>query len=314
MQIIAIHSGNTDLAGALVYWRLSGDVNGDDLNNALSLAGLDEHTLTLPSPRAALRRTMQELQRGPFFLRAAKGQESGLYVVHQSTGDNGPEFRVWIEARLSIGNVPKFKVDTSINCSPHHEDLLQRAAVGAFKAGDPTLETAISRVLTQRFWHHVFHVSATDISGWLIDQAGLCDALNMRDGGGVYFIPRAAIDRWRLRADCLKAETACRVYMIPAMNSEEAFGAVLDSLIDECTAFTTTMQQEITSGMLGAQALQGRADRALALLEKLGRYEELLGTVAEGKLADIRTQIEEQKTNAIEASLLKAAEEEDQQT
>jgi hypothetical protein len=158
--------------------------------------------------------------------------------------------------------------------------------------------------LTTRFWHHVFHVSASDISGWLIKQAGECDALSLRDSGGVYFIPRHALDTWRRRVDCLHEQTNCSVYMVPALDSDDAVNAVLQALIDECDDFTAALQKDIESEELGERALEGRAAKAKALLEKLGRYEGLLGT----KLDGIREQIVEQQTNAIQAALVAGGE------
>lgn len=283
-NIIAIDSGNTDLAGAIVYWRLSGDVNGDDLNNALKAAGLSDHVLPLPTPRRALRRTMQEAAYGGLFMRAGREGDGGLYLVKQRNGDDGPEFVVQLEARLSTVGVPSFE-------TRNYEDG------NTFPEADET-----AREMTNRFWHHVFHVSASDISSWLIKQAAECDALSLRDSGGVYFVPRHSLDAWKQRAEALHEQTACKVYMIPSLHSDDAVDAVLQSLIDECTSFTKSLQAELEdeNNELGQRALEGRADKAKALLDKLGRYEGLLGKSLDG----IREQIVEQQTNAIQAALV----------
>lgn len=281
MSIIAIDSNNEHLAGAVVYWRLAGDVNGDDLNNALASNGLQDHTVRLPTPKRAMRRAMQELATGLVFLRAGKNGDGGLYLVKQVPGEDGPEFHVWIEARLGLGEVPEFTV-------AQHPALTE-----------PVPWAVDLDALTSRFWHHVFHVAATDISTWLITQAVECDALSMRDSGGVYFVPRHALDNWRKRADCLQEETTCKVYLVPALDSDEAVEAVMQALIDECTEFTNTLQTDLEVGELGERALETRGDRAKELLAKLSRYEALLGMSLDG----VRTQLEEQQTNAIQAAL-----------
>lgn len=273
-MIIAIDSSNEDLAGAIVYWRLTGDVNGDDLNNALTDAGLaPEHRLPLPTPRRALRRTLKECAKGSVFMRAGKGKDGGLYLVEQITTDEGPRFDVILDARLTIGGTPKFS----------NEDM--------------------SEMLTERFWHHVFHVASTDISSWLIDQARECDALSLRDTGGVYFVPRHAIDEWRKRADALHSASDCTVHLVPAMNSEEALDAVLEALIEECVQFSEQLDADLTDGELGSRALRSRADQAMSYLDKVARFEKLLGAAAEGKLDELRKQIEDQKANAVSAAL-----------
>jgi hypothetical protein len=275
-MIIAIDSGNEDLAGAIVYWRLSADTNGDDLNNALTDHGVaPEHHVRMPSPRAALHRAVKEFAKGPVFMRAGR-KAGGLYLVEQVTGDEGPEFEVVLEARLNLAGQPQFS---------KHEDRYSESELNA------------------RYWHHVFHLGTSDISSWLIEQAGLCDALSLRDTGGVYFVPRHSLDAWRARTDALDAVSHCRVHLVPAMNSNEAFDAVLQSLLDECVAFTTQLDDDLTCGDLGARALRNRSEQAVTFLDKLDRYGKLLGAAAEGKLDVLREQIEEQKANAIAAAL-----------
>lgn len=278
-MIIAIDSSNEDLAGAIGYWRLSTDVpiNGDDLNNTLRDEGVEpEHYLKMPSPRAALRRTLREHAKGRVFMRAGKGDDGGLYLIRQDTTDSGPEFTVVLEARLSIAGQPQFP------------------------QADAEYDTA---ALEDRYWHHMFHASTGDVSSWLISEVLHCDALSLRDTGGVYFIPRHALDTWRRRVAALESVSACRVHMVPAMNSEEAFDAVLTSLLEECVSFTEQLDADLTDGELGARALRHRSEQAVAFLEKLDRYSALLGAAAEGKLDDLRAQIEEQQANAIAAAL-----------
>lgn len=277
MSIIAIDGGNTELAGALVYWRLSGEANGDDFNNGLKSAGLSDHTIKLTSPKAALRRTLQESASGATFLRAGRSGDPALYLVRQSTDDGEPTFDVDCKATLGVGSVPKFETDQHTSAE-----------------------------LTKRFWHHVFHLSTNDISSWLIGQAWECDALSLRDSGGVYFIPRHAIDAWKQRAEVVHEQSESKIYMIPAVQSDDAVEAVLAALVDECNTFTQTLQAEMADedSELGERALNGRAERAGDLLKKLGRYENLLGR----KLDDIREQVTEQQTNAINMALLSGGE------
>ena len=286
MTIIAINSENTMLAGALVYWRLSGEANGDDLNNALIEAGMEEHLVNLPTPQRALRRTLNEYVGGDVFLRAGKRGDRGTYLVRQGQTDEGPEFFVWLEATLGPGGIPEFEV-------------WQHPATS-----EPMSWSVDVDALTNRFWHHVYHVTTTDISAWLIAQTAECDALSLRDSGGVYFIPRDTIDLWRKRVECLHEQTLCRVHMVPAMHSDDAVDAVMAALVEECTTFTENLSKDIGGGALGQRALENRGEQAKDLLAKLTRYEKLLGT----SLGDIREQVVEQRTNAVQAALATSAE------
>lgn len=277
MTIIAIDSSNEDLAGAIVYWRLSGNANGDDLNNALRAAGVHEDALvSLPTPKRAVRRALTEHQGGPLFVRAGR-QCGGLFLVRQTVTDGTPDFEVCVEARLDTAGNPHF-------------------------TAEPTSPTTATD-LNDRFWHHIMHVNTTDISAWLIREARTCDAVSLRETGGVYFIPRHALDGWRRRVEALMANSLSRVYMVPAMNSEEAVDAMLDGLLDEARALTDELTAVLDADELGEAALRNRAKKAQALLDKLDRYERVIGSVLGGKLTDVRNEIEEQKANAIAAAL-----------
>jgi len=283
--IIAIDSKNEDLAGAIVYWRLSGEVNGDFLNTALQASGLDDADLVnLPTPRRALRRALLDLCGPDTFMRTGKFGDGGFYLVRQLSGEgDGPSFEIGLRATLPTTGVPKFEADEE------HGAQWDTAAI------------------LKNYWHHIDHVDTTDVSSWLIKQMSRCDGIAMRDTGGVYFIPRHQIDEWRRRADALHAHTACKVYMVPAMNSEEALDAILQALIDECDSFTNALQEAIVADELGPRALESKSAAAKDMLEKLSRYEELLGSVASKKLAPIREQIEMQQMNAVQTALLKEA-------
>ena len=284
---IAIDSKNEDLVGAITYWRLAGGANGDDLNNALRDSGLsDDDLLKLTTPRRALRRAMQERARGNVFMRAGRSalKDGGLYLVRQTADavDQSPVFDVMVDARLSTAGTPTFQVDARFN---------------------PDTDDDVEASLNDRFWHHVWHVTAIDISSCLIQQARACDAVSLRESGGMYFIPRDRLDAWQQRVETLHAETNCRVHMVPAMDSQQAFDAVIDAVIDESTMFTASLQEDLDGGELGERALRSRAEQAKAHLEKLARYERLLGEAAAERLATLREGIMDQQTNAIAAAL-----------
>lgn len=284
-MIIAIESGNEALAGAIVYWRLTGDIDASELNNSLEIHGLEEETIPLPTPRSALRRTLKELCGPDRFLRAGRDGTGNLYLVRQVNTPGGPEFIPLLTANLNGVGQPVFiaSYDDAEGVGPFVEDDGPQNCVE----------------LEARFWHHVFHVEATDVSSWLIEQARKCDAVPMRQTGGIYFVPRHQIDAWRKRSDALNNATACSVRLVPAVHSDDAVDAVLESLIAECTSFTDALDQDISAGNLGHRALEGRGAKAGDLLKKLGRYEKLLGVT----LDEIREQIEEQQANAVQAAL-----------
>ena len=72
-MLISVNKDDQNLAGAITYWSLRGDVDGEALNGALERAGLGAHALKFPSPRKALRRAMQECTDTDTYLRTHAG-------------------------------------------------------------------------------------------------------------------------------------------------------------------------------------------------------------------------------------------------
>lgn len=285
MSIIAVESSNQDLAGAITYWRGLADAPANAFNETLDEHGLAEHHISMPSVRAAMHRALSDFTGPTRFVRVGRGGDRNVYLVDQEKGDSGkPEFVVHIRAEIGARGLPEFfEVDD---------------------AGEEFVSATCSRI-DKRFWDYFTNVQPSDISGWLIQQARLCDAVPLRPAGGVYFVPRAQLDLWRRRVDAL-AKMDCAVDLIPALKTDEAVNAIMEAFINECTSFTETLTTELTEGNLGEVALQNRGEAANALLEKLARYEELLGI----RLEQMREQITEQQTNAIAAALSAQAKQE----
>lgn len=274
-MFIALPKENENIAGAIVYWRLSGEVNGTDFKTALIEQGLEDHLLNMPSPHRALRRAMQEYASGSLFIRKHKGAN---VLFRQEDNDGTAECQVIAEARLTVGGQPKIAVKRAIT---------------------PDLE----KDLTSRYWHHVFHATTTDISSWLIGQAAACDALSLRESGGIYFVPRHKITEWEARVAAVHTTTDCKIHNIPAMRCEDAIDTIFEALTDECETLTNQVQEDVDSEELGERALRTRVGQAKTMLEKLSRYEGLLG----GRIDSIREQVEEQQANAVQAALAASA-------
>ena len=267
--IIAVEDADTS-AGAITYWRLSSYIDARGIIDGLARRDIDEHAPSLPSPRTAKRRAMTKFRAGDLFVRS--GPDGSTLLVKQ----DGDEFEVVASATLNA--IGQIQVETD----------------------NDELRTGIENAYVETF----NSLDARDVSRWLLNETVECDALSLRDTGGVYFIPAHGIERWNQIAEVLRENSSCRVHTIPAMRTDDAVASILDALTEECDAFSAAMDEALGDEDLGARAMRTRADKADALLAKLTRYESLLGD----RMANIADQIEMQRANAIMVALTKEGE------
>ncbi len=283
MSFIAIEEENQNLAGVITYFSLTSGVEGDLLNQALSDAGFRESThIGLPTPRKALTRTLEAASGHNIFRRNSRDGSPGSYLVRQEPNeeDGLPNFTVLVRALVNSTGNPEF--------SPVDDE-----------------GKGMAEEMRKDFWTHISDVTSTDISSWLIHEAYKLDAIALRDHGGVYFIPRDFVGAWKKLVKVLEEQTVCRVHMIPSMKAEDTLDAIVDSLIDQAERFTEKLEEDLSNDELGERALEGRGRESQGWLEKVARYEQLLGGVASRKLEKIKEELELQKFNAIQLALSK---------
>jgi hypothetical protein len=130
-------------------------------------------------------------------------------------------------------------------------------------------------------------VQTTPISTMLsVRVSAMLDAVSLRNGGGVYFVPRHALATLD-RVKAALGAVGCKVYALPAMSSADAVESVLDALQAESDVLISNMEDGLIESDLGPRACQGKAKECDAHLEKLEKYESLLGC----KLESIRDRI-----------------------
>lgn len=235
--------------GAIVWWRLSGEVNVDTLQKAWLDANLGGELLPEPpTPHTALGRAMRELAERRRLVRSLKGHK-GWGVVDETATDTTLDYQLQIKASIEDG---KLKVEPS----------------GHTLADEVKLKYAT----------YSSTYTVTDTSALLSAVVKSLHAVPLRDTGGVYFVPRNKTDELRRVVTVLKSVSDHRVFEVPALKSDEAVEAILAALISEADKETSEMETEFDTAELGGRALRTRAGRAESLLSKVKEYETLLGT------------------------------------
>lgn len=240
----------SDVSGGIVFWRLSGAVDYDDLEAAWHGAGLDAGLLPAPVARSvALKRTMKTFADRSILVRPLKGDVEGFILVHESYVDGKPQYQNGLTVTLDAHGAPVL---------------------------DP-FDPDTARQVEATFAHHLTALTQQDISGWLVDLIRGVQAVRLRDTGGLYFVPRTHLDLWRGYVGAIRAASHCKLFEIPALHSDEAVAAVLDAVTREAEEAAGELEEELADKELSRRALGSRGRKIEALEHKLATYEELLG-------------------------------------
>ena len=248
-NIIAVE-GNTDQAGAVVYWSLSGEIEFEQFRALWDAANLAEELLPeTPSPETALRRAMKEQQKPRRLVRPLK---KGWAIMAEDAANEELEYTQLL--RASINKIGHLVVENVVE----GEKGIADAIAATFTTQQDTL-------------------SQSDISSWLARMVRKCQAVALRERGGIYFIPFSALGHWRAMTEVLSDASGHTCFEIPALKTEQAIDAILASLVREAQDAVSEMETELMEGDMQKRALRTREDRCSAMMAKLGSYETLLG-------------------------------------
>lgn len=272
MKVFALDEANKN-SGALVYWRLEGEVDPKELALHWQAAGLDPDLLpSTPAPSTALSRTMRE--QGDHRRLVRPLEERGAHALVRERAEGAElSYDVALRARL---------------------DVAGRVLV------EPADHPLVARIKAA-YDHHLEVCSSDDIGAWLVALVGKVDGVAMRDRGGIYYVPPSRIEAWEAMTTCLRRVSNHRMFAIPAIAQGRAVEAILDAISQEAEADATKMEAELLSDELGGRALASRVARTEALEAKVVRYEELLGS----KLDTLRERLEALRAN-IAVAILKS--------
>lgn len=250
-KFIAVPSLPSETAGAIVLWRLSGEVNYTALAAEWEKRGLDARLLpALPSPTVALHRAV-EGQRGPRRLVRPLGGRNGWAVVAEKAEEDDLDYS--IQTRVKLDTAHRIVIDPAEG------------------------EMAVS--LRAAFDHYLDTLVLGDISEWLCDRVVGLHAVPLRDTGGVYFIPRSSVADWQRMASALEAASDCVCHEIAALQTAEAVECILDAVAQEVENEAAAMEKEIND--LGERGLRNRMEHCEKVEAKIELYEGLLGAKQE---------------------------------
>ncbi len=267
-------------AGAIVWWRLSGRVDFDTLEAAWVAAGLNPEELPSScSPTVALRRAAGELREKHRLVRPL-GRDAGFAVVRESI-DDGHEPDYDVICKVTLDEVGRAKV-TKVSGSDSVVNNINIEVQAAYERSLGSLETE-------------------DFSHWLVKLMPKLDAVGLRYGGGIYFVPPFAMAKLEGAVLVLRSVTEHVINRVPAMKSEDAVDAILDAVAQEAEVEAAAMEKDLEEAKLGKRGYENRIQSCDEMEGKVARYEELLGR----SLETMRERLETLRAN-LTVAVLKA--------
>ena len=278
-------------AGATIWWKLRETTTRSALKNQLHEVGIPEAQWMIPeapSTERCLRRAIKGLREYRRLIRPLKGKKGWALVSEKATEEN-------------------LSHETDVIVRVKGEDFTwETTSEGQHRLGWTELDRMESEV-RDSFEEPAHILNHGDLSSWLLKHVHTLNAVTLRDGGGVYFIPPEHVARWALLGDALKALGKSRAYSMQAIRANDAVEAVFDSLVDEAEAMVTLISGKIDEGAWGVRAMHNRIEVCEGFMEKIKRYGGFLDT----NMDRVLEQVEELKSDLSAAILAVDEDDED---
>lgn len=268
LPYLSVETGQ-DTAGALVYWGLSGHVDMQDLEDALTRRQLDPEKWLPPNP------SKEEVLK-----RAAEASLPGGRRQMVRPLPKRGDFLIVTEQVIEVDGKQRLRYEHNVSIVLQKDQDTKRVVILPFSsASEATAEQ--NRELAQAVARNVTLFeglyTTTDISTWLVNLLEKeVRAVGLRDRGGFYFVPRDRLDIWRTIVGVVREVSGHKMFEIPAMRSDEAVEAILTAVRSE----SETKMAELEAYLAGDISTRGLNswDAKLAELQgKVSHYADLLG-------------------------------------
>lgn len=265
-DMVAFVGAAPEKAGGIVYWDRSNGCNRPDMARAWMAAGLPPTLLVHDkTPDVALREAMDDVCTKQRFRR--RSPDGGwLLVAETFAGDKGQ----WAEAvRVSLDKVGRLVVTTPVESDS---------------------AAAIRAELVASYERHLWWLSGSDVTGWLVSLAKGLHAVSLSDTGGIYFLPQPKLELWARMVAVVKAVSRVNVYNVAAVllsgdDAAETIRAIVAAVEREAALAADKMFAELSETgelALGKRALATRTKALGELQAKVASYGELLGVSMDG--------------------------------
>lgn len=249
-----------DVDGAVVYWS-AGPTMRELLCARMQQLGLEPHMPDQRTDAACLKASMRDYcdarsnrRRGrDKLLQPRKRQKhNGFEVLDVERGEDGNDYRMDFAAKIT-------------------DDGLIMVTRGYADASE----------LRRYFEQHKAQLTGAAVGQMLVSVLAQLGGTALRPSGGVYWIPGSVVRQWEAIAnvveECSAEQNRNSVYCITHQFNERSVRAVRDAIVEEITAASEGLVEEIRDNELGEEALTRRQLVAASLHARVSQYEQILG-------------------------------------
>jgi hypothetical protein len=252
--IVAVQGQGQEFAGAIVFWRIIGDLSIDNLTPAWLSRGLPLDWLPeMPTPARALSLAVQDEKEKRRLVRPLEGMRGWAIVDEDAVGED-----------LSYSIIARVYLEKDASLPEKHLTF------------DPK-NSSCEDDIRESYSKHRTQLAGSDVSLWLCRMLDNVQSISLRDRGGVYFVPQYAMDAWERIVSAVCSVSGHKILCVPAAKTQDIAEAFLDALAQEADGEIQRIEEELAKGKLGARAISSRIEYAGEMEKKALAYENLFG-------------------------------------
>lgn len=257
-------------SGTIAFWSCSGDTDFNSLLAKLQAAGL--------GPMAPKRRSQFSALSA-----AAHDYADWLEATGRSVSDT--EIKI-VNLKQPHKNGLELRRVEKGNTKNEYEHVCSLNVVGGVVA--VTEGTAYLNEVQMMFDKRNNSVTSEAVGASLRAIVSHLNGISLRDTGGVYWIPEDAMATWESVCGIYE-EYGHRIYGVGTLMDDGTMRVVRDFIVKEITTAASQLITEANSGELREEALENRKREAMAMRDKVLRYEGYLGEALDGLKAVTQT-------------------------
>lgn len=262
LNVVNATADTTD--GVLTWWDLSGTIDSTKLLGALERRDFDADDLPdFPTSARALHRAMNEVRLSGINTVVRQAPDKSITLLMETFEEDAKG----VTRPLYTPYVTAWVDDEGEEFELHFDH--QRGENAA---------------ITEAFARHASQYGTIETSAWLLKMLSRFRAVSTRTAGGVYFIPRHYVERYRAVTEALMECSTSVAYYVPVARSVDAVKAIMAAVTAEALREAETLMDSVGDEKIGSKALHNRAKKCKDYVASLTIYEELFGQ----KLVEVR--------------------------
>lgn len=262
LNVVPESADTTD--GVLTWWDLSGTVDSTKLLGALERRDFDANDLPdFPTSTRALHRAMSEVRLSGINTVLRQAPDKSITLLMEDFEKD----RVGVMRPIYVPYVTAWVDDEGEEFELHFDH-----------------ERTENAQITSAFARNASQYATTEVSAWLLGMLARFRAVSTRTAGGVYFVPRHYVERYRAVTEALMECSTSVVYYVPVARSVDAVRAIMAAVTAEALREAETLMDSVGDEKMSSRALHNRAKKCRDYVGSLSIYEELFGQ----KLVEVR--------------------------